>query len=125
MGATLLFGGDFFMAKKGQVFKSYTEEFKLKAVEMYLNGEGSYNTLSSQLGLRSSTQLKSWVKKFEEGNNLVDQRGKLSSIDNPLRGRQKTKFQSVEEERDYYKAQIEYLKKHYPNLHGEAKSKYQ
>src|SRR3954454_21795179 len=109
MDVNLLFGRDFFMAKKGQVFKSYTEDFKLKAVEMYLNGEGSYGILSSQLGLRSSTQLKSRVKKFEEGNNLVDQRGKMSSIDNPLIGRQKTKFESVEEERDYYKAQIEYL----------------
>ncbi len=28
-------------------------------------------------------------------------------------------FKSVEEERDYLKAQVEYLKKRYPNLHGE------
>jgi transposase len=113
------------MAKKGQVFNNYTEDFKLKAVEMYLNGEGSYSTLSNQLGLRSSTQLKSWVKKFEEGRQLDDQRGRISSVNNPLIGRQKTKFQSVEEERDYYKAQIEYLKKQYPNLHGEVKSRKQ
>jgi transposase len=65
------------------------------------------------------------VKKFEEGKKLVDQRSKNSSTDNPLKGRPKTRFQSVEEERDYYKAQVEYLKKRYPNLHGEVKSKKQ
>lgn len=112
------------MAKKGQVFQNYTEEFKLKAVEMYRNGEGSYGFLSKGLGLRSSTQLKDWVKRYEEGKNLVDQRGKCFSHA-PFKGRSKTKFQSVEEERDYYKAQVEYLKKQYPNLHGAVKSKKQ
>ena len=112
------------MAVKGQAFQHYTEEFKLKAIEMYINGEGSYNSLSADLGLRSSTQLKNWVKKFEDGKKLTDQRGTLTS-DNPFKGRQKIKFQSVEEERDYYKAQVDYLKKQYPNLHGEVKSKKQ
>ncbi|MFJ7730241.1 transposase [Neobacillus sp. NPDC097160] len=113
------------MAKKGQTFQNYTEEFKMKAVEMYISGDVSYAILSNQLGLRSPTQLKIWVKKFEEGNKLTDQRGKHTSTDNPLKGRQKTKFNSVEEERDYYKAQVSYLKKQYPNLHGEVKSKKQ
>ena len=109
------------MAKKGTKFHSYTEEFKRLAIERYINGDGSYQTLSKELGLRSPTQLKTWVRKFEEGNQLSDQRGKPST-DNPLKGRPKTKFKNVEEERDYYKAQVDYLKKQYPNLHGEVKS---
>ncbi|WP_419880424.1 helix-turn-helix domain-containing protein [Peribacillus sp. B-H-3] len=113
------------MAIKGQNFQHYTEEFELKAIEMYINGEGSYDSLSKHLGLRSSTQLKNRVKKFEEGKQLIDQRGKHSSTDNPFKGRQKMKFQSVEEERDYYKAQVDYLKKQYPNLHGAVKVKRQ
>ncbi|WP_223593156.1 transposase [Neobacillus bataviensis] len=111
------------MAKKGTKFQSYTEEFRRLAVERYINGDGSYLTLSKELGLPSPTPLKTWVKKYEEGNQLTDQRGKLSSTDNPLIGRPKTKFENIEQERDYYKAQVDYLKKQYPNLHGEVKSK--
>lgn len=107
------------MARKGQTFRHYTEEFKLKAVEMYENGSKSYKALAEELGIRSSTQLKNWVKKHRDGESFEDQRGKEASKDNPFIGRPKTKFKSVEEERDYLKAQVEYLKKRYPNLHGE------
>lgn len=31
-------GGDIFMAKKGQVFKQYTDEFKVEAVKAYVEG---------------------------------------------------------------------------------------
>lgn len=106
------------MAKKGQKFEKYSQEKKTIAVQMYLNGEGSYETISKNVGLRSSTQLKAWVKKFnEEGENLkgfTDNRGG-KGVPNPLKGR-RVHFNSVEEERDYYKAQVEYLKKRYPNL---------
>lgn len=107
------------MARKGQHFQYYTKEFKMKAVKMYEEGNKSYNTLSEELGLRSSTQLKNWVKTYREGKSFDDQRGKGTKLDNPFIGRPKTTFKSVEEERDYLKAQVEYLKKRYPNLHGE------
>ncbi|MCC9089607.1 hypothetical protein [Bacillus pumilus] len=44
---------------------------------------------------------------------------KHTKSENPFSGRPKLTFKSVEEERDYLKAQVEYLKKRYPNLHGE------
>ncbi|MGQ9010796.1 IS3 family transposase [Bacillus stercoris] len=99
------------MARKGQHFQYYTKEFKMKAVKMYEEGNKSYNTLSEELGLRSSTQLKNWVKTYREGKSFDDQRGKGTKLDNPFIGRPKTTFKSVEEERDYLKAQVEYLKK--------------
>ncbi|MBE7124119.1 transposase, partial [Bacillus cereus] len=37
-------------------------------------------------------------------------------LKNPLKGRPRTKFDSMEEELEYYKAQVAYLKKQYPNL---------
>lgn len=45
------------MAKKGQVFQSYTEEFKRKAVETYLTGAGSYQVVAERLVIRNCTQL--------------------------------------------------------------------
>lgn len=104
------------MARKGQQFQHYSKEFKMEAVKMYEEGNKSYQSLSEELGIRSSTQLKSWVRKYREGQSFEDQRG--TSV-NPFRGRPKSIFKSVEEERDYLKAQVEYLKKRYPNLHGE------
>ncbi|MFK9120790.1 hypothetical protein ACJEBK_28755 [Peribacillus frigoritolerans] len=85
---------------------------------MYEDGKGSYQTLAHQLGLRSATQLKQWVKKYRNGEGF-DLRGRASSKDTPFIGRPRTHFKSIEEERDYLKAQVDYLKKRNPNLHGE------
>ena len=47
----------------------YSPEFKLEAVHSYLNGEGSYNTVSAIYGLKSSSQLKQWVKMYNNGED--------------------------------------------------------
>ncbi|MBA2872378.1 transposase-like protein [Anoxybacillus calidus] len=39
------------MAKKGQTFQSYTEEFKLQAIHLYENGGMSYQAVAKQLFL--------------------------------------------------------------------------
>ena len=108
----MLLGGDFSMAKKGQTFNSYSEEFKHNAVMRYVNGSKSYKVLSEELGIRHCSQLKVWVKKWKDGVPFDERKG----VSNPLKGRPRTKFKSVEEERDYLKAQVEFLKKQYPNL---------
>jgi transposase len=104
--------GIFSMAKKGQQFQTYTDEFKLNAVMKYVNGSKSYKVLADELGILNCTQLKVWVKKWKNGEKF-DVR---SGIANPLKGRPRTNFKSIEEERDYLKAQVDYLKKQYPNL---------
>jgi transposase len=100
------------MAKKGQVFQTYTEDFKVKAIQSYLTGTESYRVVAQRLGIRSCTQLKVWVAKHRNGEALDTRKG-LSS---PMKGRPRTTFASMEEERDYLKAQVDYLKKRYPNL---------
>ncbi|WP_404823835.1 transposase [Paenibacillus rhizovicinus] len=101
------------MAKKGQTFQSYTEEFKLKAVRAYVGGSASYKVIAEQEGIRNCSQLKVWVKKWKNGEAFDERKGHEQ---NPLKGRPRTVFGSVEEERDYLKAQVNYLKKRYPNL---------
>lgn len=112
-----LLGGDFVMAKKGQTFQRYSEELKSKAVEMYNQNGHSYREIAKKLGVLNPTQIKNWVKKSRNGESLLDKRGTPSKSESPLVGRPRSKFQSVEEERDYLKAQVEYLKKRNPNLH--------
>ncbi|WP_373926023.1 IS3 family transposase [Brevibacillus laterosporus] len=99
------------MAKKGQKFKRYSEEFKLKAVNLYQERGMSYKAITKALGIPSSTQVKQWVRKFNSGEGVMDKRGKSRSGDHPFIGRPRTKFATVEEERDYLKAQVEYPKK--------------
>lgn len=100
------------MAKKGQVYQSYTEEFKVEAVQAYLTGVESYKVVAERMGITNCTQLKVWVKKYRKGEPFDTRKGTST----PMKGRPRTTFASIEEERDYLKAQVDYLKKRYPNL---------
>jgi transposase len=68
--------------------------------------------VSEELGIRNCTQLKVWVRRWKNGEVFDVRKG----ISNPLKGRPHTFFDTIEEERDYLKAQVDYLKKRYPNL---------
>ncbi|PEB32508.1 hypothetical protein COM77_30340 [Bacillus cereus] len=65
MDVTLLHWRGIFMAKKGTTFNTYSNEIKLSAVQSYLNGEGNYDMIAEKYQIRSSTQLKNWVKKYK------------------------------------------------------------
>jgi transposase-like protein len=43
---------------------SYSEEVKRKSVEEYLAGKGSQTYISEKYGLRSTTQLREWIKVY-------------------------------------------------------------
>ncbi|WP_167357076.1 transposase [Paenibacillus pectinilyticus] len=81
------------MAKKGQTFNQYTEEFKLAAVHEYTQGTSSYKTVAEKLDIRSCTQLKVWVKKWLAGE-VFDVR--LEKKPSPGAGRPRTIFRTVE-----------------------------
>lgn len=45
-------------------YRHYPSEIKQAAVNAYLGGEGSFQEISERYGLRSSTQLKKWLKVY-------------------------------------------------------------
>ncbi|MED1304014.1 transposase [[Bacillus thuringiensis] serovar konkukian] len=107
------------MIKKGDKFQTYSDELKIQVVKSYLNGKGSQSAIAKKYKLRSRTQLMNWVRKYQETGDISDLRGQNggnNGLKKLLKGRARTKFDSIEEELEYYKAQVAYLKKQYPNL---------
>ena len=49
---------------------TYPTELKMEAINSYLSGESSYSQLAAKYGLRSSTQLKRWVKMYNSGEDF-------------------------------------------------------
>ena len=94
---------------------SYSSEFKKEAVQRYLAGDQSYQSLSEELGIRDKKQLRTWVAKVKRGETLEDMRGKHAA---GPKGRSRTKFASIEEELAYVKAERDYLKKLYRSRFG-------
>lgn len=61
--------GDAFFAKQKHN-NVYSAETKRKAVEEYLKGAGSLDEISAKFGLRSHSQLKSWIKVYNGGGDF-------------------------------------------------------
>lgn len=70
------------MPVKGQKFTSYTTEFKLKAVTMYLEEGMGYNRVTKELNLISSSYIRRWVKNYRElgMEGLTERRGKAARL---------------------------------------------
>lgn len=50
--------------------KAYSEELKTQAVMDYLGGCGSLKTITAKYGLRSSKQLRQWIKMYNSGRGF-------------------------------------------------------
>jgi transposase len=111
MDLDVVTGGDFFMGKTGRNNQSYSQELKLPAVKLVTEENMAYREVARRLGIRNKSQVEVWVKRHREGQPFEQTAFR--------QGRPKTKFASMEEEMAYLRAEIEYLKKRYPNLHGE------
>ena len=100
----------------GKPNNKYSPEFKKEAVEKYLSGlYGGYDLLSRELGLRSSRQLKDWVRKYLLDPELLDQDGRhLGKKDGVQKGRPKKvnlEELSLEEQVEHLKMENAILKK--------------
>ena len=96
--------------KKGQSLTQCSEETKKEAVRLRTEENWSYSMIREKLGIKSDAQIIDWVRKSQAGESFEDYRGRWS----------KKHFTSIEEENAHLKAQVEYLKKLNPNLHGEG-----
>jgi transposase len=98
------------MAKKGQKFTRYTDEFKKEVVRLRLEEKLSFSQIQERTGVKSDAQIAGWIRKHQAGESFEDFRGRWV----------KKHFTTAEEENQYLKTQVEYLKKLNPNLHGEG-----
>lgn len=60
--------------------RTYSKELKLTAVQAYLNGEGSYETLRKKYGIVNVMQLKRWVKWYNGHKECKERRGAGTEI---------------------------------------------
>lgn len=63
-------GESFFDDKK--INKSYTKEFKLKVINEYLDGKGSYLDIASKYKISSCEVVRKWVLKYNNGIETKD-----------------------------------------------------
>lgn len=75
--------------------KHYSKELKLQAVQDYLSGGGSYETLRKKYELLSSTQLKNWVKWYNGHKEFKERRGAGGEI-YMTKGRKTTQLERAE-----------------------------
>ena len=105
------------MAKKGQLFKKYSPEFKLSVILDMRNNNLGYNETMRKYNINSHTVIPNWERKYlEEGIEGLakDNRGR-PTINGKKRGRPTKLDKQVEEdliaENQRLRMEIEYLKK--------------
>ena len=70
----------------------YASELKTKAVNDYLAGKGSQQTIAALYGLRSKTQLQKWIKMYNEGKDFLN---KMSGGSRMTTSRKTTKEERI------------------------------
>ncbi|MGE5437719.1 MAG: transposase [Syntrophothermus sp.] len=94
------------MARKGQQFRQYTPEEKLSAVKKVLIEGYSFHDASREMGIFKHSIVSRWVKEFNNyGSQYFSQNNRLKKS-----GRRKKKFNSPQEEIEYWKAENAILK---------------
>ncbi|MBR6949676.1 MAG: helix-turn-helix domain-containing protein [Bacilli bacterium] len=97
------------MAKKGQKFNKYSDEFKYKIINEYLDGQnGGSRVLSKKYNISYKT-INTWIYKYKR-------QGNLENDINHTRGRKK-------EENIDYKERYEILKKYQAFLKAQRERK--
>lgn len=83
------------MAIRGQKFKKYTAELKLKAVQDYLNGGESQREICKKYGIFSHTTLQDWILWYN-GHREFKERSSAKGESYMTKGRKTTQEERVE-----------------------------
>jgi transposase-like protein len=67
--------GAFYMARKGQKFRKYDREFKLKVIEEHIEQGLSTTYLASKYTMSHKT-IDTWVYQYKHGNRFDKKRGR-------------------------------------------------
>lgn len=94
----------------GNIRRTYSKELKMQAVQLYLEGELSYQAVAKELGIADDRSVRRWIRHYEnEGTKgLEEKRGKST---HPRKGRPRKHPASLEEEVRRLRAENEFLKK--------------
>ena len=94
--------------------KTYTREYKLKAIKRYINGNESMRSIAVDLGLTDPTILRDWVKKYRSGGEDAIQvsTGRKNYLLHEDR-QDKIASDELKARIKYLEAENEYLKKSY------------
>ncbi len=95
------------MAKSGQKFKTYDDDFRNKVVSDYFNNSGGVKILAKKYNISYHT-IQNWINKVKNGQSV--------SPNNHLKGRKK-------EENIDYKERYEILKKYQAFLKAQRERK--
>ena len=77
--------------------KVYPMELKVQAVNDYLNGKGSYETIAAEYGLRAEEQLRQWVKMYNNGEDFSHKMSGGSRMTTSRKTTKEERFQIVKE----------------------------
>ena len=84
----------------------YSEEFKLNVVNEYLNGGGSLRYLCEKHKIKSKTQLRSWISKYNNHEELKSYSGGTGRI--MVKGRKTTFEERIDIVKDYIESGCSY-----------------
>ncbi len=100
------------MAKKGQKFRHYSQEIKLKAVQDYIRTKASLLAVCNKYNIASPETVLKWTRIYrKEGiNGFLERRGKATKASSPFKGRPRKYFETEEEQKKYQNERAEYDK---------------
>ncbi|WP_462433301.1 transposase [Fusobacterium sp. THCT1E1] len=86
----------------------YSKEFKSAVAKRYLEENGGYLTVTKEMDVKNDSQVAAWIKKFKLLGETAFDFETCGKVKGPIKGKPKTKFNSLEEEVDYLRMENEY-----------------